>query len=253
MEKVVRKIIQIDEDKCDGCGLCIPSCAEGALQIVDGKARLVKDVYCDGLGNCLGECPQGAIEMIEREADPFDEEAVEERLKVLETGKTEEKGEEAEETCGICCGSAVIKDIKPHAVREEDKLPLAGQVGNLEPELSHWPVQLHLVNPESNFLKESDLLIAADCVPFAYADFHREFLAGHSLVIGCPKLDDVNAYHQKLVHIFKNNNLNSITLVIMEVGCCHGLSRLVQSAMQESGVSIPLKEIVVNIDGTVRK
>ena len=253
MEKVVRSIIKIDEDKCDGCGLCIPSCAEGALQIVEGKARLVKDIYCDGLGNCLGECPQGAIEMIEREADPFDEEAVEERLKSLENVIAEEKEEEAEEACGICCGSAVIKDIKPHAVRDKDKLPISGQSGGPEPELSHWPVQLHLVNPESNFLKETDLLIAADCVPFAYADFHREFLAGHSLVIGCPKLDDVNAYHQKLVHIFKNNNLKSITLVHMEVGCCFGLSRLVKTALQDSGANIPLKEIIVNVDGTVRR
>ncbi len=253
MEKVIRKIIKIDEDKCDGCGLCIPSCAEGALQIVEGKARLVKDIYCDGLGNCLGECPQGAIEMIEREADPFNEEAVEERLKSLENGIAEEKGEEAEEACGICCGSAVIKDIKPHAVRDQDKLPIAGQSGGPEPELSHWPVQLHLVNPESNFLKETDLLIAADCVPFAYADFHREFLAGHSLVIGCPKLDDVDAYHKKLIQIFKYNNLKSITLVHMEVGCCFGLSKLVKTALQDSGAEIPLKEIIVNVDGTVRR
>jgi ferredoxin len=253
MEKVVRKIIKIDEEKCDGCGLCIPSCAEGALQIVDGKARLVKDVYCDGLGNCLGECPQGAIEMIEREAEPFDEEAVEERLKELESSTSEAKGEEAEEACGICCGSAVIKDIKPHAVRDQDKLPITGQPGGPEPELSHWPVQLHLVNPDSNFLNDSDLLIAADCVPFAYADFHREFLAGHSLVIGCPKLDDVDAYHQKLVQIFKNNNLKSLTLVHMEVGCCFGLSRLVKTALQESGANIPLKEIIVNVDGTIKQ
>ncbi len=212
MNKVVRKIIKIDEDKCDGCGLCIPSCEEGALQIVDGKARLVKDIYCDGLGNCLGECPQDAIELIEREAEPFDEKAVEERLEKLK-----------------------LSDNTPEA------------------ELSHWPVQLHLVNPQARFLKNADLLIAADCVPFAHADFHRTFLAERSLLIGCPKLDDVEAYHQKLIEIFKQNDLKTVTLVHMEVGCCFGLSKLVKSALQEAGVNTPLEEIIVGVDGSIKK
>jgi ferredoxin len=245
MEKVMRKIISIDEEKCDGCGLCIPSCEEGALQIVDGKARLVKEVYCDGLGNCLGECPQGAIEIIEREADPFDEAAVEEHLERL----AKDKGTALEEECSVCCGSSLVRDLKPQ-VREE---PLATNTSyEPEAELSHWPVQLHLVNPQSRFLKEADLLIAADCVPFAYADFHRKFLAGRSLIIGCPKLDDVNAYHQKLVQIFKLNNLKSITLVHMEVGCCFGISKLVKSALAEAGVSTPLEEVIVGVDGVLK-
>ncbi len=251
MNKVVRNIISIDENKCDGCGLCIPSCEEGALQIVDGKARLVKEVYCDGLGNCLGECPQGAIEMIEREAEPFDEKAVEDHLQRLE--KADRKIEESAEECGVCCGSSLVRDIqKPgqksvsgNATSQSDYAP--------EAELSHWPVQLHLVSPQARFLQGADLLIAADCVPFAYADFHRSFLAERSLIIGCPKLDDIDVYHQKLVEIFKINKLKSITLVHMEVGCCFGLSRLVRSALEESGAESPLQEIVVGVDGSIKK
>ena len=246
MSKVMRKIISIDEEKCDGCGLCIPSCAEGALQIVDGKARLVKDIYCDGLGNCLGECPQGAIEIIEREAEPFDEKAVEEFL-----AEKHELPEEEESECGICCGSSVIRDVSP--VKSDHNLPLASFPGGApEAELSHWPVQLHMVSPQSRFLEGADLLIAADCVPFAFADFHRQYLAGRSLIIGCPKLDDVEAYHQKLVEIFKNRGLNSITLVHMEVGCCFGMSRLVHSALEKSGSDIPLEEIIIGIDGSIK-
>lgn len=251
MNKVVRNIISIDENKCDGCGLCIPSCEEGALQIVDGKARLVKEVYCDGLGNCLGECPQGAIEMIEREAEPFDEKAVEDHLQRLE--KEDIKIEESAEECGVCCGSSLVRDIqKPgqksvsgNATSQSDYVP--------EAELSHWPVQLHLVSPQARFLQGVDLLIAADCVPFAYADFHRSFLAERSLLIGCPKLDDIDVYHQKLVEIFKRNKLKSITLVHMEVGCCFGLSQLVHSALEESGTETPLEEIVVGVDGSIKK
>ncbi len=246
MSKTIRKIISIDEEKCDGCGLCIPSCAEGALQIVDGKARLVKDIYCDGLGNCLGECPQGAIELIEREAEPFDETAVEEYLEKLK----KVKAEPAE--CEVCCGSSMIREIGSPV---EARVPAStGDNISAEPEaeLSHWPIQLHLVSPQSRFLQGVDLLIAADCVPFAFADFHRSYLAGRSLIIGCPKLDDVDSYHQKLVEIFKNNKLTSITLVHMEVGCCFGLSGLVHSALEESGVSTPLNEIIVGIDGSIK-
>lgn len=247
MEKILRKIIFVDEEKCDGCGLCIPSCAEGALQIVDGKARLVKDIYCDGLGNCLGECPLDAISIIEREADPFDEEAVEEHLATLENIISAEQ----ESDCGVCCGS-VEREISPPAdLKKSDALP-PGRAYEPEAELSHWPIQLHLVAPQSRFLKEADLLIAADCVPFAYADFHRSFLAGKALIIGCPKLDDVKAYQQKLVQIFKLNDLKSITLVHMEVPCCFGLSQLVKSALIEAGVDLPVAEVIVGVDGVIK-
>ncbi len=250
MNKVVRKIISIDESKCDGCGLCIPACEEGALQIVDGKARLVKDIYCDGLGNCLGECPQEAIDIIEREAEPFDQEAVEKRLEEL-SGEVKDAASEGKLPNPSFCGGSLAKEI----TREEQSSSADVNKSNSyepEAELSHWPVQLHLVSPDARFLKDQDLLIAADCVPFAYADFHRRFLAGRSLLIGCPKLDDTNRYHGKLVEIFKNNNLKSITLVHMEVGCCFGLSRLVHSAMEEAGVEIPLKEVIVGVDGSIK-
>ncbi len=246
MNNVVRKIISIDESKCDGCGLCIPSCEEGALQIVDGKARLVKDIFCDGLGNCLGECPQGAIELIEREAEPFDEKAVEEHLKSFQK-------EESAVQCGISCGSSAERSLAKQSDRINVKAQKeAAENGAKEAELSHWPVQLHLVNPRARFLQDADLLIAADCVPFAFADFHQEFLAGRSLLIGCPKLDDVNIYHKKLVEIFKLNNLTSITLVHMEVGCCFGLSKLVKSALLEAGSEAPLKEVIVGVDGSIK-
>lgn len=245
MEKVMRKIIKIDEDKCDGCGLCIPACEEGALQIVEGKARLVKDIYCDGLGNCLGECPQDAIDIIEREAEPFDEKAVEERLQLLD----KENGKLNVKEAPVCCGGNLLESL------EKEKPAPGKQVDNYEPEaeLSHWPVQLHLVSPEARFFHDNDLLIAADCVPFAFADFHRKFLAGKSLVIGCPKLDDVEVYHQKLVQIFKLNRLKSITLLHMEVGCCFGLSRLVNSALKEADIAIPFKEIIIGVDGSIKE
>lgn len=249
MNKVVREIIAIDEEKCDGCGQCIPACAEGALQIVDGKARLVKDIYCDGLGACLGECPQGAIEIISREAEPFDEEAVAEYLGSFESNTAEEHDEE----CSICCGSSLIRDIAAgEGEKDEPKLSSSAEAPTPEAELSHWPVQLHLVAPQSRFLQGVDLLIAADCVPFAHADFHRNFLAGRSLVIGCPKLDDVEAYQHKLEKIFKENNLKSITLLHMEVGCCFGLSRLVKEALKAAGAEILLEEIIIGIDGSIK-
>ncbi len=245
MEKILRKIIEIDEEKCDGCGLCIPACEEGALQIVDGKAKLVKDIYCDGLGNCLGECPQDAIKIIEREAEPFDEKAVEERLKILDKETEQEKAREIP----VCCGGSLLEKL------EKEKTVPADGINSYEPEaeLSHWPVQLHLVSPEARFFHDKDLLIAADCVPFAYADFHRKFLAGKSLVIGCPKLDDVDTYHSKLVQIFKLNRVKSITLLHMEVGCCFGLSKLVKTALKEAGVDIPYSEVIIGVDGSIKK
>ncbi len=252
MNKVRRKIISIDESKCDGCGLCIPACDEGALQIVDGKARLVKDIYCDGLGDCLGECPQGAITMIEREAEPYDEEAVEKHLEQMQHENGEESKKEEKAARTIACGGSLEKEIGRSETGKE-KIAPEEHTGELEAELSHWPIQIHLVNPEARFLQDQDLLIAADCVPFAFADFHRRFLAGHALLIGCPKLDDTSIYHGKLVEIFKKNKLNSITLVYMEVGCCFGLSRLVKSAMQEADLNMPVNEVVVGVDGSIKE
>jgi ferredoxin len=246
--KIRRKIISIDEEKCDGCGLCVPSCAEGALQVLDGKARLVSEVYCDGLGNCLGECPRGAITIIEKEAEPFDEKAVEDYLGSCENDAAEPMLSD----CSSCCSSTLEMNLD-----SKEKVTAALKKDNNEEfapeaELSHWPFQLHLVSPQARFLKEADLLIAADCVPFAYADFHRRFLAGKALIIGCPKLDDLEAYHNKLVEIFKISKLKSITLVHMEVGCCFGLSKLVKSALAEANMKTPLEEVIIGVDGTVK-
>lgn len=248
MAKVMRKIIEIDEEKCDGCGLCIPSCAEGALQVVEGKARLVKDIYCDGLGNCLGECPQDAISIVEREAEPFDEAAVDEYLKSKKPSKEMPLAD-----FSLCSASAAIREVsKDSGSGSQDDSEYEVSDNEPEAELSHWPVQIHLINPQARFLQNADLLIAADCVPFAYANFHKKFLAGRVLLVGCPKLDDTDAYHQKLVQVFKLNQPKSITMVMMEVGCCFGLSRLVNAAATEAGLNIPINEVIVNVDGTLK-
>lgn len=244
MSTQVRKIIKINEDKCDGCGLCIPSCAEGALQIIDGKARLISDRFCDGLGNCLGECPQDAIEMIEREAEQFDEAAVEEHLQ-----------REVLPVSPCACAGSMEQNFREGGDRHgrQAKLPQSEIYSLLEPELSHWPIQLHLVSPQARFLQGQDLLITADCVPFAYADFHRGLLKGKSLLIGCPKLDDTAAYHTKLVEIFKRNQINSITLAYMEVPCCFGMNQLVRSALKEAGrEDIEVEDVVIKVDGNVK-
>lgn len=230
-----RLIIKIDEEKCTGCALCVPSCAEGALQIVDGKARLVSETYCDGLGACLGACPEGALTVEEKEAQPFDAEATEAYLASLKT----------EETMACGCPSSSERVLeRPVDSLDETSPPASSQ-------LAHWPVQLRLVSPQAPFLRESDLLVAADCVPFAYADFHRNLLKGHSLVVGCPKLDDSDAYIKKLASIITLNNLRSITVAHMEVGCCFGLTYIVREAVKQSGTKIPIQSLTVSVNGSV--
>lgn len=234
-----RKIIKINEEKCDGCGLCIPSCAEGALQVIDGKARLVDDRFCDGLGNCLGECPRGAIEIIERPAEPFDQVAV-------EAHRREQKAAEEIRGCAACAGSAA-RELRGGAAPDS-----SGENPEMEPELSHWPIQLHLVSPRARFLQGRELLIAADCVPFALADFHRKLLKGKSLLICCPKLDDRDAYLAKLTAIFAQNRIEHITVAHMEVGCCFGLNDLVCTALERAGKSVTLEEVTIGVDGTLQ-
>lgn len=230
---VLRDIVKIDEEKCNGCGLCIPSCAEGAIQIIDGKARLVKDIFCDGLGACLGKCPQDAITIIKREADEFDEKAAEEHIKTIK---------ETEPVVGSCPSTQVVqietKNI-PKPIFKEKNIS----------RLSSWPVQLKLLPPNASFLKGADLLIAADCVPFAYADFHEDMLNDKVLAVGCPKLDDATLYRNKLAEIFRSNNIQSVTVVNMEVPCCFGLKRLVQEALELSGRKIPFKQETISIKG----
>ncbi|PLX85755.1 MAG: 4Fe-4S ferredoxin [Desulfuromonas sp.] len=260
-----RQIVKIDEEKCNGCGLCVPSCAEGAIQIIDGKARLLADNLCDGLGACLGDCPLGAITIEEREADEFDEIEVEKHLK--EIGHNPEPHEKpagqdhhhahgqggcpsakvqsfAAPTGG--CPSARAMSLNKHAQQENE--PVVSRPSRL----TQWPVQLHLVPPTAPFFQGADLLLAADCVPFAYADFQEELLKGKALAIACPKLDDTAPYVDKLAAMITQSNLKSITVVHMEVPCCNGLIFMARQAVAQSGRDIPLETVCISIRG-VRK
>jgi Pyruvate/2-oxoacid:ferredoxin oxidoreductase delta subunit len=239
-----RKIVRIDEEKCNGCGLCVPSCAEGAIQIVDGKARLVADVYCDGLGACLGECPEGAITIIEREAVPFDEEAAREHVERLRA-----QAASAERSGG--CPGAAVRNLQLDLV-PPGPAPRSTEAESSESEpsaLGNWPVQLHLVPPDAPFLQDADLLLVADCVPFALADFHRRLLRGRPVVIGCPKLDDAQSYVEKLAAMLTLSSVNSLTVVHMEVPCCTGLARIAEAALRASGRDIPLEAVTISIRG----
>jgi len=231
-----RRIVNIDEKKCTGCGLCVPNCAEGALQIIDGKAKLVKDIYCDGLGACLGHCPEGAITIEERDVKAFDEGTAKKHLEQIK------KKEAKKLPCG--CSGTAVKTLKAKGLRLK-----RGKIEKSESELTNWPVQFKLVPVDAPYLKNSDLLIAADCVAFSYPDFHQNLLKGKPLIIGCPKLDEVDLYIEKLTRIFKVNDLKSVTVAHMEVPCCFGLSHIVSEAMKLSGREIPLKEITIGIEG----
>ena len=247
----MREIIRIDEEKCDGCGDCIVNCPEGALQIVDGKARLVKESYCDGLGVCIGKCPLGAITIESREAEEFDEEAVKEHMAA--SAKAETKP--IEEGCPHAAARAIHRAPAacPGTNVSERTPGTADESGPDAPSLlSHWPVQLGLVPPTAAFLKDADLLLVADCVPFAFADFHRRFLAGgNPIVVGCPKLDDTKPYVDKIRAMLDAGTLRSITVVRMEVPCCGGLSHVVRTALAASGAELPAKEVIVSIDGRI--
>src|SRR5512139_2113779 len=238
-----RKIVKIDEEKCTGCGLCIPNCAEGALQIVDGKAKLMSEKFCDGLGACLGHCPEDAITVIEREAEEFDEKAVE--IHLHKQKEVQPKPQPAPVFTG--CPSSRAMQFNVSEARTE-----SGAAAPPVSQLSHWPVQLKLVPINAPYFQDADLLIAADCVPFAYPDFHRDFLKGKAVVVGCPKLDDIQYYQEKLTEIFKTNSIKSITLPYMEVPCCFGLVKATEDAIAASGKKIPLKKVKVGIRGEIK-
>ena len=245
--KVIRKIIEIDDEKCDGCGNCVPSCAEGAIQIIDGKARVIADKYCDGLGACLGECPQDALHIVEREAEEFDEEAVHQLLeKQAKTGEAETTGPAV---ISGGCPSAAVKSFSnsPCDCANQAKTQASGGPSAL----GHWPVQIRLVPAGAPFLKNADLVIAADCVPVAYASFHKDFLAGRAVMIGCPKFDNAQEYVDKLTRVFKESGIKSITSVSMEVPCCAGLPAVVKKALENSGMDIPFSEVTVSARGEI--
>lgn len=275
-----RKIIRIDESKCNGCGECAQACAEGAIAIVNGKAKLVSESYCDGLGACLGECPQDAIKIEEREAEAFDEKAA--MVHVSGLGRKhshgrrhghdhghdhgrhhghdhghdhgckhdhddEHKHDHAEHHQG-CPGAAAMSfersASKPHSAHKEFGAPLPSQLGN-------WPIQLMLVPPNAPYLKNADILLAADCTAFSRLDFHDRFLNGRVLFIACPKLDDVSFYTEKLTRILKENAVKSLTVAHMEVPCCSGLTRIAVDALKKSGKAIPVSDVTIGLKGEI--
>ena len=267
-----RKIINIDEEKCNGCSLCIPNCPEGAIQIIDGKARLISDLFCDGLGACIGHCPENAITIEEREAEPYDEKKVMENI--VKCGENTIKAhlnhlnehnekEFLKQALGYLKDNNIKIDFEKYEVKEFQSCPGSRMLDlrkknqssdkeqsiKQDSELSQWPIQLNLVSPNAPYFNDCDLLIAADCVPFAYANFHSEFLKGKTLIIGCPKLDDSELYLEKLTEIIKKNNIKSITIANMEVPCCFGLQKITEDAIKNSNKIIPLRQHIITISG----
>jgi len=295
-----RKIIQIDEEKCNGCGLCIPNCHEGALQIIDGKARLISDLFCDGLGACLGHCPEGAIEIIEREAEAYNETKVMEiiskqgrntilaHLEHLRDHKEFDLLKEAiayikeheidlspEASPAPAVASTAIFPSLQDAIRESKPASACGCPGSksmdfridmdkvnasaedsitneVPSELRQWPIQLHLLNPQASYFKKADVLLAADCVAFAQGNFHSSYLKGKTLAIACPKLDsNKESYIEKLTEMISGSQINTLTVVMMEVPCCSGLLQMAQMAVQQAGRRIPIKKAIVGVKGEV--
>jgi NAD-dependent dihydropyrimidine dehydrogenase PreA subunit len=248
---VLRKVVSIDEALCDGCGDCIPACAEGAIQVVDGKARLLGDLLCDGLGACLGTCEKGAIAIVEREGDAFDGAAVERHLAALERHNPPAL---PRRPAPACPGSAQREPPPPRrglAVLEDRPAPAPARAPQGGSRLTQWPVQLHLVQAGAPYFRDAHLLVAADCVPFAYARFHDDFLAGKRLVVGCPKLDDVGAYVHKLADILRRGTIRSVTVVKMVVPCCGGIAAAARQALALAGADVPYAEVTVGVEGAV--
>lgn len=254
MERYKRKIIQIHEDKCNGCGLCVTACHEGAIQMVDGKAKLISDQYCDGLGDCLPSCPMDAIEMIEREAEAYNEELV--MAKIAERDAAESESIEGfadampSIPCG-CPGSAAKAIMREEPKAAPKQATQAVEFQTVPSQLGQWPVQLDLINPHADYLQGADLLIAADCTAYAYGNFHQEFIKGKVTVIGCPKLDNLQAHTLKLTEIIRANALKSITVVRMSVPCCGGIIMAAQQAMLNAQKIVPYKEVVIGTDGSI--
>jgi len=239
--KVMRKIIEIDEERCDGCGQCVISCAEGSLEVIDGKARVISENLCDGLGACVGECPQGALHIIEREAEEFDEHAVESHLENKDRRVHEDPKR---------CPSADIQLFSAADPCAKANIP-ASLEARQQSELTHWPIQIKLVPPTAPFLKGVHLLVAADCVPVAFPALHQEFIRGRAVMIGCPKFDDIQEYIEKFSEIFKSAGIQSVTVVVMEVPCCSGLPAIVKKGMEMAGKHVPLDKVVVSVRGEI--
>jgi len=236
--KSLRNVIEIDEDLCNGCGACVPSCAEGAIQVVDGKAKLISDRLCDGLGACLGECPTGALRVIQRAADGFDEEAVKAHL-----GKRAAAPAQAAVCAPHACPGSRMRQFQAGA-----GVPGAGPAASA---LTHWPVQIRLLSPAAPYWNGAHVLVAADCVPVAYPRFHQDLLAGKSVMVGCPKLDDMEGALEKLTSIFQTNQPARITVAVMEVPCCQRLPMVVREALKRAGKDVPVECVTVGIRGNL--
>jgi len=252
-----RQVVKIDEEKCDGCGLCVPSCAEGAIRIVDGKAKLVADNLCDGLGACLGECPQGAITVEEREAEAYDEKAVERHLAAakMEAPGGEQAPAHAHahgnvhtHAMGGGCPGARMLQFSP----QEEPAP-GGEPQAAPSALRQWPVQLHLVSPQAPYFQGADVLLAADCTAFAMGDFHTRHLRGKALAVACPKLDHgQEVYLEKLTAMIDQAKIDTLTVLVMEVPCCTGLAHLAAEAAGRAARKVPVKRIVVSLQGRIK-
>ena len=246
-----RKIITIREELCDGCGNCVIACSEGALQIVEGKARLVREDFCDGFGDCMGECPTGALQIEERESKPFDINATKAYLlktqggeAVLRMEEAQKKHEEKENNPLVCgCPSSMAHSIS------RTPSTVAFKQQSSAPQLSNWPVQIHLLPVKAPYYNEAELLVAADCCAYAHAGFHNDFMKGRTVAIGCPKLDDAAAYEEKLTAILRENDIQSVTVARMEVPCCGGLVSLVNEAVKKSDKNIPVRSVTIGIKG----
>jgi len=236
MAKVLRKIVEIDEELCNGCGKCVLACQEGAIAIVDGKARLVSEVLCDGFGACLGECPTGALRIVEREADPFDERAVKEhllRMRMKEQGLA----------CG--CPSSELRVLEPEG-------EVRSSMEGIPSALSHWPVKIRLVPPSAPFLREARLLVCADCVAVAYSDLHTKLLPGKRILIGCPKFDPSELYIERFAEIFRSVPLEGVELAIMEVPCCRGLYFILDSARRLAKADFRFTVYTIGVKGEIK-
>ncbi len=244
--KNVRKIIKIDEELCNGCGQCVPDCAEGSLRIIDGKARLVADKLCDGLGACLGSCPTGALTIVEREADEFDEHAVEEFLAAEKA-----KAAAAPKTMDCGCASTHIQSFRPlpQAASGCQAANTPKSVSGGPSALSHWPVQIRLIPAQAPFLKNADVLVAADCTAVAVRGFQEKYLAGKTVMMGCPKFDDAESYVQRFAEIIATCDLKSLTVLIMEVPCCSAMNVIIKKAMERAGKTVPVEQITISTRG----
>jgi ferredoxin len=230
---MIRKIIHIDEEKCNGCGICATACHEGAIDMVDGKAKLVREHFCDGFGDCLPGCPTGAITFEEREAPEYDHQAV-----------LEAQAKKAACSTHTGCPGARMRQLK------RDTEPAQGHAPSLRPQLQNWPVQIKLAPIQAPYFDGAKLLIAADCTAYAYANFHGDFMSGKVTLIGCPKLDMVD-YSEKLTQIIRNNNITGVTIVRMEVPCCGGLEMAAKKALQDSGKFLPWQVVTIGISGEI--